>query len=43
MMMFLKAVGCFFMCLGILPACMYVYHVCVMLWMSEEGVRSPGI
>jgi hypothetical protein len=33
------------MCMSVLPACMYVYHVCTWcLWgsESEEGIRFPG-
>ena len=32
------------MCMGVLPACMYMYHMCAWyLRRPEEGVRVPGI
>ena len=31
------------MCLSVLPACVYVYHVSAWyLQKSEEGIKSPG-
>lgn len=34
----------YFMCMSILPACIYVYHICVCLclWKSEEDTGSHG-
>lgn len=34
----------YFVCMSVLPACMYVHHnVCLVLVEPEEGIRSLGI
>lgn len=32
----------YFMCVGILTACMSVHHTQAVLWRSEEGIESVG-
>ena len=32
----------YFMCLGVLPVCMCMHHLCAWFSRPEEGVRSPG-
>jgi hypothetical protein len=31
------------MCMGILPACVSVYHKCVLSAETEMGIRIPGL
>jgi hypothetical protein len=33
---------CLLCIMGILPACMHVYHECAVSTEAREGIRSPG-
>ena len=31
-----------FMCMGVLPACVFVHHVCTVLTKAKRGQQIPG-